>query len=205
MSTAVRQVTPLNAAADGRSAHGSRDDARFDALVRAHYAGLCEFAYRTVGSRDAAEDVVQDVLIGIWERADRFDYRDPLPYLYQAVRNRAVSHLRRARVRDHWRARAAAEGTAGAAAPSAGDGGAELAAAVVAAVEALPARRRTIFRMSRDQGLSYPAIAAALGISVKTVETQMGRALRALRTRLAPFLAAALMLAVVRALHAASG
>jgi RNA polymerase sigma-70 factor (ECF subfamily) len=61
----------------------------------------------------------------------------------------------------------------------------ELATAIETAVSDLPARAREIWRLSRDEQLSYAEIARILGISIKTVETHMGRALRALRSRLA--------------------
>ena len=56
------------------------------------------------------------------------------------------------------------------------------------ALAALPERCRLIFIMSRQQGLSYHEIADTLGLSIKTVETQMGRALKALRSSLAAFI-----------------
>ena len=55
------------------------------------------------------------------------------------------------------------------------------------ALDALPERRRLIYLLSRQHGLTYAEIAAALEISIKTVETQMGRALKFLRRRLATF------------------
>ena len=64
----------------------------------------------------------------------------------------------------------------------------ELAAALKEAMGALPERCREVFELSRVQGLRYAEIAAVLGISIKTVEGQMGRALRILRERLAPWL-----------------
>ncbi len=56
-----------------------------------------------------------------------------------------------------------------------------------AAVGRLPSRCRQIFLLSREDGLTYPEIARVLGISVKTVETQMGRALKSLRASLHHF------------------
>ncbi len=166
----------------------------FDELVRAHYGRLCNFAYRFVRSRDAAEDVVQEVFVRLWRQRDQFDVRDPLPYLYRAVRNRLVTCRRAELVRERWRTSVAREHV------HAVDAGselelAELRRALARAVEALPERCRVIFTMSREQDLSYPEIARSLGISVKTVETQMGRALKALRTKLAGYLSVALAVA----------
>ena len=161
--------------------------AEFDALFLAHYARLCQLAYRMIGSRAVAEDIVQDLFLAIWSRGSGPDLADPVPYLYTAVRNRAISHLRRERWRmstlanralELWRGRPEEEH------PDTGD----LAAAIDRAIQELPQRRRQIFTLHREQHLSYADIARTLGISIKTVETQMGRALKALRIRLAPYL-----------------
>jgi RNA polymerase sigma-70 factor (ECF subfamily) len=170
----------------------------FDELVRTYYGRLCNFAYRFVGSRDVAEDIVQDVLMRLWRMREEFDPRDPLAYLYQAVRNQAVSYRRQQGVRERWSAHAAADMER-----RPGDDGlshveaADLATALARGIEQLPERCRLIFTMSREQDLSYAEIARILGISVKTVETQMGRALKALRSRLAGYLALALTVASV--------
>lgn len=61
------------------------------------------------------------------------------------------------------------------------------------AIESMPGQMRTIFELSRFGGLKYADIAARLGLSVKTVENQMGRALRRLRDRLSHYLGAVLL------------
>ncbi len=164
--------------------------------MRQHYGRLCNFAFRFLDSRDVAEDVVQDVFAHLWRRREGFDVHDPLPYLYQAVRNRAVSYRRGQLVRERWRERArGTEGEQPASAASSEVEAAELGTAVARAVAELPERCRLIFTMSREQDLSYAEISRVLGISVKTVETQIGRALKALRSRLAGYLSVALLAA----------
>jgi RNA polymerase sigma-70 factor (ECF subfamily) len=160
--------------------------------VHAHYGRLCDFAYHLVRSRAVAEDLVQDVFVAIMERGAAFSYDDPMPYLFQATRNRALSHLRKLRVHERF---AAGTALATHAAPSPADSVErhELARALDLAVAALPMRCRQVFILSRVQRMTYAEIARALGISVKTVETQMGRALRSLRTRVAPFLSVVLL------------
>jgi RNA polymerase sigma-70 factor (ECF subfamily) len=64
----------------------------------------------------------------------------------------------------------------------------ELEVKIREAIDHLPLERRKVFVMSRYDGLTYAEIAAKLGISVKTVENQMGSALKTLRTELADYL-----------------
>ena len=64
---------------------------------------------------------------------------------------------------------------------------AEIVEAVRRAVATLSPRCREVFGLSRDRGLTYPEIATSLGISIKTVETLMGRALKGVRKELAEF------------------
>jgi RNA polymerase sigma-70 factor (ECF subfamily) len=168
---------------------------RFESTIRAHYARLCTFVRRYVESDDEAEDIVQEVFVRLWENVEQFDFADPLPYLYKSARNAVVSASRKTRVRDRWRAAAQAGPPPVAAAPDVELHHRELRKAVSAAIAALPPRCRAIFLMNRQEDLSYAEIADVLGISIKTVETQMGRALKLLRGRMAPFASA--LIAVV--------
>src|SRR2546427_10321020 len=85
------------------SLHPDDPRAAFEALMRAHYGRLCNFAYGLLHSRDVAEDIVQDVFARLWNQRDELEVRDPLASLYQAVRNRVVSHRRRQGVQEGWR------------------------------------------------------------------------------------------------------
>lgn len=159
-------------------------DARaLESVFRRLAPALCAFVYRYVRSREAAEDIVQDLFLVLWRQRSVLDVRGSLTtYLFTAARNRALNHLKRERIvlreEEH-----SGEGRGEAAVPpvdaSVIEG--ELAMAVHEAVAQLPERTRLVFMMSRQQGMTYEQIAQTLGLSVKTVETQMGRALRLLR------------------------
>jgi RNA polymerase sigma-70 factor (ECF subfamily) len=171
-------------------------ESAFVAMVEEHYARLGAFALRLVGSRSAAEDVIHEVLLRIWRRREEFSYDDPLPYLYQAVRNEADTWRRR-ELRQRRR-HAAGEIAELRPDPETGIDRLveirDLVRVVEETVELLPPRRREIFRMQREQGLSYAQIASRLGISTKTVEIQIGHALKAIRRRVVPLLSVALLL-----------
>ena len=173
----------------------------FDDLFRDAYPGLFRFAYRLVNSRELAEEIVQEVFLELWRRRDVVDPCSVArAYLYTATRHVAISALRRSRVEAKAMIRddVGVGTTHGAAEPDIVEmiEAVDLDAAIARAVETLPERCRLVFTLSRREQLSYAAIAAALGISVKTVEAQMARAFRILRTRLAPYLTALLVTAL---------
>jgi RNA polymerase sigma-70 factor (ECF subfamily) len=157
----------------------------FEALIRAHYERLGNLAYRYLKSDAAAEDAVQEVLLKIWRRRDVLDLNDPLPYLYHAVRNECLMALR---CRRRWDMTDLDTQPLESQSPAPDADTADLQAAIKRAIETLPDRCRLIYTMHREQDLSYAEIARILGISPKTVENQMGRALKTLRERLASYL-----------------
>ena len=164
------------------------DQGAFDAIFRANYAALVAFADGILRDHDAAEEVVQDVMVELWRRRDSLVIESTLrAYLHRAVRNRALNHIRHVRV-VRAASPAIAERTAE---PTPADARAiqsEMQIALARAVESLPPRCREVFELSRERGLSYAEIADTMEISVKTVEAQMGKALRILREQLAAWL-----------------
>lgn len=165
------------------------DDRALEEVFRRYYAGMCFFVRRFVHAPDVAEELVQDVFFKLWSKRESLNEIDALKtYLYRAARNTALNHLRRRKLEQNWEEREAQRGepqsTEGTDHATSSD---EVRRAVVAAIERLPTRCREIFLLSRDGGLTYGEIAATLGISIKTVETQMGRALKSLRLSLAKF------------------
>lgn len=170
------------------------NEAAFQKVFREHYNGLCGFAARVTGSRAAAEEAVQDVFLRIWQRHEEWEVRGTLAaYLYAAVRNRSLNHLRSERMLQRWReeeVREAGGATGRTAVPGADEraGVEELARAIDRVIEELPPRCREAFLLRRQHELSYAQIAEVMGIAPKTVEIQIGAALKALRRKLAEWL-----------------
>jgi RNA polymerase sigma-70 factor (ECF subfamily) len=165
------------------------DDAAFAALFRVHYPALVVGAARLLGERALAEEVAQDVMLELWRRREGLMLNGPLAaYLSQASRNRALNRLRQQKT-----ARLAEPYVHPPGASPAADERTishELQHAVDDAMASLSGPQREVFDLSRVRGLTYPEIASVLGISVKTVEARMGRALKHLRERLGAWLPA---------------
>lgn len=158
----------------------------FEAVFRAHYDGLVRFATRLVRSRAEAEELVHDVLLKVWMRREFLAPTEELKtYLFRSTYNHALNHLRRRKIEVQWQRTLPPEEPV-APASSSDDDISKMETAVRRAIGDLPDRCREVFLLSREGGLSYAAIASTLGISIKTVETQMGRALKSLRAALEP-------------------
>jgi len=156
----------------------------FETIFRSRYQALVGFGARYTGSVATAEEVVQEVFLSLWRQRAAMPPGDKLgAYLYRAVHNRALNLVRHERVIRTRNAEFVEQPLSAAADESMLREEAER--FVQAAVDRLPERCRLIFILSREQKLTYAEIAEVAGVSIKTVETQMGRALRSLRRALA--------------------
>ena len=157
------------------------DDAVYETLFRTFAPGLCSFLTRYVGERALAEELVQDVFLSLWNHRSTVHITGSVQsYLFAAARNRALNHIEHERVADRFRVATLTRMTASDASVQ---GEAECFAALEMqeALAQLPARCRLVFDLQRNHGMTYGEVASTLAISVKTVEVQMGRALRTLR------------------------
>ena len=164
------------------------DEAVFDAVFRRWYEPLCHYAARlTDDDMDEAEDLAQQVFVKLWEQRDRLDIAWSLKaYLYKAVHNAALNRLRAANTRSKYLDYNAAQLENTPIQPD--DNARELTERLQKALDMLPPQCRHVFELSRFEDLKYREIADQLGISIKTVETQMGKALRLLRFQLTDYL-----------------
>lgn len=160
----------------------------FDAVFRQWYEPLCRYACRlTDGDMDEAEDLVQQAFVKLWEYRSRLNVSWSLKaYLYKSVHNACLNRLRARNVRSKYLDFNAQQINDMHTLPD--DTSPELLERFQRAMDALPPQCRHIFELSRFETLKYREIADQLGISVKTVETQMGKALREMRTQLADYL-----------------
>jgi RNA polymerase sigma-70 factor (family 1) len=153
----------------------------FETLFRAHYNALANYAFSILKNQQDAEDVVQEVFIRLWQNKPAAIETDQAKfYLLTATKNACISLLRKQAGKfmvepDAIQLSDTADDTV-----SASD--TDIAAVVDKALAALPPQCLAIFKLSRFGQLTYKQIADELGISVKTVENQMGKALKIMRT-----------------------
>lgn len=164
------------------------DEGAYDTAFRTWYPTLVRVAGALLKDFDAAEEVAQDVMVELWRRRRLLDLDLSLrAYLIRSIRNRALNHLRHFKVRR----KSVTDVEALYEEPLQSDQpivAKELAEAVQIALRELPPRCREVYELSRVDGLRYAEIAEALDISQKTVEVQIGKALKILRMRLAAWL-----------------
>jgi len=163
-----------------------REDDReaFKNLFDTYYASLCHYASHYLNDDSLSEEVVQELFVKIWEKRKSLDVDTSVKnYLFRATRNGCLNQIQHDKVRQlHGKKLKEAlmsedPATDYLISP-------EMILKLEEGIESLPEKRREIFRLSREEGLKYREIAEKLNISVKTVEVQMGLALKTLRQKI---------------------
>jgi RNA polymerase sigma-70 factor, ECF subfamily len=158
----------------------------FGKLFQKKYTPLCLYAQRIVGAHELAEEVVSDVFMKLWRNRQALEINYSYKaYLYRSVRNQAYDYLK-SKANTSSQLTDTLENCSAAYSLSTDSieenyYAKELQYKIEAAIEQLPRQCKTIFRMSREEQLKYHEIADRMGLSVKTIETQIGRALKHLR------------------------
>jgi RNA polymerase sigma-70 factor (ECF subfamily) len=161
----------------------SGDTRALELLVGAYWEPLARYAEGILERCDGGDDVAQEVFIRLWTRRGGLRREGSLrAFLYATARNAAIDDTRRER--RHAARAALADPPIACASPLDSAEEAELAGRAAAVVAALPPRRREVFRLVREGGMSYEDVAAVMGISSQTVANHMSLALATLRAAL---------------------
>lgn len=165
------------------------DEQMFEQLFRHYYKMLCGYAGSFINDADDAEDIVQQVMITIWEKRNTLQITASLKsYLFRSVHNTALNKIRQKNTVSAFAEEHVRTGEAVHENTTDGITGKELDKRITVAIEALPDQCRMVFKLSRFENMKYAEIASHLDISVKTVENHMGKALKLLRTQLSDYL-----------------
>lgn len=160
---------------------------KLEELFRTYYTELVRYAFTIVREQGEAEDIVQHLFVKLWEKREDLAIRkDVRSYLYRSTYNASVNA---------WKRTGRFTGTGESLQQVSASGqssdrvlSSELEARIEQAVQSLPEKCREVFMLSRFSELSYKEIADQLGISVKTVENHMGKALSIMRSQLSDYL-----------------
>lgn len=165
------------------------DDLSFEQLFKLHYKALHAYANVILRDQDTAEEIVQGMFLKFWEKRELLNVQTSLKaYLYKCVYHDSLNYLKHQKIKTKYQDFAAYTMNGQHEPASSKVELTELELKLQEALNQLPEHCRTIFQMSRFEELKYREIAEQLGLSIKTVENQMGKALKILRLKLADFI-----------------
>jgi RNA polymerase sigma-70 factor (family 1) len=154
---------------------------QFHAVFDTYYNSLCNYAYTFTRNADSSEDIVQELFTKIWEDRRELVMQETIRYyLFTAVRNNCITILRQEKnaVTVEWKEQEVGYESE----PYQDEEEADHRLLLAKGIDRLPPKCRDTFVLSRFGKMTYKEIAANQGVSVKTVENQLGKALKMLRT-----------------------
>jgi RNA polymerase sigma-70 factor, ECF subfamily len=170
------------------------NEAAFEKIFKIYYKPLCHYSYSFLNDGAEAEEVVQNTFVKIWERRSTIQIQTSVKaYLYSMVRNSCLNVIKHEKVKqefakDHQYVSETSRPVVDEKMISN-----ELESKIYEAMRTLPEQCRLVFQLSRFEELKYQEIANQLEISVKTVENQMGKALKMMRLHLKEYLVLVLL------------
>jgi RNA polymerase sigma-70 factor (family 1) len=161
-----------------------RDENAYKKLFMFFYKPLFQFANCLTKEQEAAEEIVSDVMMKVWEMADALgDIGNLKVYLYRSTKNRALNYLSR---NPKYRVVTldvddfAIELNSGFLDPENQLINKEVHQRVTSAIQSLPPKCQVVYKLIRVDGLCYKEVADIMGISVKTVDRHLNNALHKL-------------------------
>lgn len=156
--------------------------AGFTLMFDEYFEEVCRHIFRYVPDIRIAQDIAQDLFVELWTKRDKLNITSsPGAYLYRMAVSRALNHIRDNRRHVHSDVTVLRTVSVNAPEPGQVMDADSLNSIVTVAIDNLPERCRQVFMLSRFEDMSNAQIADALDISVKTVENQMTKALRAIK------------------------
>lgn len=169
----------------------------YELMFRQHYRFLCLVAFRIIRDQDAAEDVVQDFFLNLWQRRTTINGIDSFQaYATRAVKNGSINFLRKQQTLSDEQLGTLPDPSNPLEEKELFVSKESMTAKVMEVVELLPTERKKIFLLHVMDKLSYAQIAEQNNISVNTVKTQMKRAYAFIRERVADDALGLILLAI---------
>lgn len=170
----------------------------FESAFKAYAKPLHAYGYTLLANSHQAEEMIQQLFLKIWEQRATLEIHTSLKaYLYRSIHNDCLNHIRHQKVKRDYQLSVVKESARMQEAPVSRLEVKEIQQRLRSGLAKLPEACRTVFQLSRFEHLSYKEIASQLGISIKTVENQMGKALRILRVELKDYLVTLLTILLI--------
>lgn len=168
--------------------HQATQSRQFQIVFEKYYSSLCNYAFSFLKDTIACEDIVQEIFIKIWENRPDLIASDTVRfYLFTAVRNNCITQLRKEKKGVLVEFTDQDGGDAAEGPPIFREEGAaqkDYSSLLAEGIRRLPPKCREVFILTRSSNMTYQQTADSLGISIKTVENQVGKALKLLRVYL---------------------
>jgi len=160
------------------------DEKAFEIIFHKYYGHLCLFATRIINDDAAAEEIVQDFFVKLWEKREQLFIETSIKnYFFRSVKNLCLNFIQHNKTKLRY-AQIVISEVENQFTDDYNYPEPELTVKIEESINSLPEKRREIFRLSRQEGLKYHEIAQKLNISIKTVETHMSLAIKSLRDKL---------------------
>ncbi len=167
----------------------------FESAFNRYADDLVRYGVTLLKSKAEAEDLVQQLFVQLWAKRESMVITTSFKsYLYRWVHNSSLNRLKQEQVKRSYASDFSVTHTETARAASYEAERKETGIIIETAINELPEQCRRIFRMSKMENMKYQQIADELQLSVKTVENQMGKALKYLRERLKQYVSILLFL-----------
>ncbi|NGP89250.1 RNA polymerase sigma factor [Fodinibius halophilus] len=164
------------------------DEYAFEIVFLKYYSPMCKYIWKYVRSEALAKEIVQEVFATVWETRSDLDPSGHLRgLLYEMARNKALDYIKHQKIVDQYLEERRKENRKDTVEHIKVDEDPIRERDVEQAIDALPHKARLVYKLNREEGLTYKEIAKYLEISIKTVESRMRRVFQILRDRLSKY------------------
>jgi RNA polymerase sigma-70 factor (ECF subfamily) len=163
------------------------EEAAYELLFKEYYTLLVAFANKYLHDLEDSKEMVQDLFVNLYEKREHLEINSSLKsYLFRSVHNRSLNLINSQKIRDKYAAHINLTTDIKENRLEEEVNKTELEHALYIAIGELPPKCKEIFKLNRFEGFSNAEIAERLKLSKRTVETQISKALKILRTKLQP-------------------
>ena len=164
------------------------DESAYELLFKEYYRVLTIYANKYVKDLETAKEIVQDLFVHLYEKREHLDINSSLKsYLFRSTHNRCINYINAQKIRAQHAEYVYKTADLKEDALEQEVNKTELEEALFNAINQLPPKCKSIFKLNRFEGMTNSEIAERLKLSKRTVETQISKALKILRVKIEPY------------------